>query len=174
MFTLSMNLDPILDKPGRSLTDSKTNPEKGISNIDNILKKELKTDFNPDKQLSPGKSRKIGDLNNDGKVDFDDVLILKEVLEGSRKLDESELGYADLNHDGIIDQKDLNLMINIACESRRAEDRILELQGVYNELKLKQEMGLANSDIDKMRINTIKAELEQAIADFILQGHRDH
>lgn len=65
-------------------------------------------------------------------------------------------------------------MINIACESRRAEDRILELQGVYNELKLKQEMGLANSDIDKMRINTIKAELEQAIADFILQGHRDH
>ncbi len=124
-----------------------------------------------EKEISSEKLRKPGDLNNDGEIDFEDVLILKEVLEGKRKLDQKELEYADLNRDGVVDYKDLNLMINIVIESRKAEDRVMELQGVYDALQMKQEQGLAKSGIDKARIDTVKADLEQAIADFILQSH---
>ncbi len=163
-----MNLDPLFRKVDKQLSeDNKKDPQNEITKSDQIINEWLKNE-------PYDKLRKMGDLNDDGKIDFEDVLILKEVLEGKRKLDEKEFEYADLNHDGIVDYKDLNLMINIVCESRRAEDRVMELQSAYDELKVKQEQGLANTEIDKIRINTVKAELEQAIADFILQGYEEH
>ena len=159
-----MNLDPILKNLGKHFSNSEENPEKEIDSIEHVFKRGLKDDFNLE-------SRKIGDLNNDGKIDFDDVLILKDVLDGKRKLDEKEFEYADLNHDGIIDYKDLNLMIELVFESKRAEERVSQLQGVYDELKIKESMGLASSGRDKIRIDVAKGELEQAIANFILQNH---
>lgn len=163
-----MNLDPLFRKVNKQLPeDNKKDPQEEITKLDQLINEGLKKE-------PYDKLRKTGDLNDDGKIDFEDVLILKEVLEGKRKLDEKELECADLNRDGIVDYKDLNLMINMVCESRRAEDRVMELQSVYDELKMKQEQGLANTDIDKVRISTVKADLEQAIADFILQGYEEH
>ncbi|OGI06307.1 MAG: hypothetical protein A3I68_03110 [Candidatus Melainabacteria bacterium RIFCSPLOWO2_02_FULL_35_15] len=163
-----MNLDPLFRKVNQQLPeDNKKDPQKEITKLDQIINEGLKKE-------PYDKLRKAGDLNDDGKIDFEDVLILKEVLEGKRKLDDKELECADLNRDGIVDYKDLNLMINLVCESRRAEDRVMELQSVYDELKMKQEQGLANTDMDKIRISTVKIELEQAIADFILQGYEEH
>jgi hypothetical protein len=163
-----MNLDPLFRKVNKQLPeDNKKDPQKEIIELEQIINEGFKKE-------SYDKLRKAGDLNDDGKTDFEDVLILKDVLEGRRKLDEKELECADLNHDGIVDYKDLNLMINMVCESRKAEDHVTELQSIYNELKMKQEQGLANTDIDKIRISTIKNELEQAIADFILQGYGEY
>ena len=51
------------------------------------------------------------------------------------------------------------------------ESKVNELQCVYDMMKLRQEKGLANSDVDKVRINTVKADLEQAIAKLILYGN---
>ena len=172
MFTLNTNFDPLIGKLKKYFSNDRENPEVRINNLENVFKREFKNDFDSDKQISSGKLRKIGDLNNDGKIDFDDVLLLKEVLEGKRKLDQKEFEYADLNHDGKVDYEDLNLMINIAFESRRAEDRVIELQEEYDDLIIKQENGLESPSINKMRISSVKTELEQAIADFILQVYK--
>ena len=161
MFTFNMNIDPMADKFGRHLSDKRGNLDNEINRLDHVFKEELSSE----------KLRKPGDLNDDGKVDFEDVLMLKEVLEGKRKLDQKELEYADLNRDGVVDYKDLNLMINIVIESRKAEDRVMELQGVYDQLQMKRDQGLAKSGMDKARIDTVKDNLEQAIADFILRSH---
>ena len=167
-----MNLDPILKNLGKYFSNNQDSTEEEISSLEHVFKREFREDPNSDeKELLPGKLRKIGDLNNDGKVDIDDVLALKDVLEGKRHLDEKELYYADLNQDGVVDYKDLNLMINVVFESRKAEEKVIELQGVYDELTMKQEHGLTSSNIDKVRIDTVKSELEHAIADFILQNH---
>ena len=56
--------------------------------------------------------------------------------------------------------------------TRKPEDRVSELQSAYNELSIKREQGLPGSGIDEMKMNTVKAELEQAIADLILQNHK--
>lgn len=171
MFSFNTNFDPLINKLKKHSSSDKKNPEEEISNLENVFKNELKSDFDSDKKISPGKLRKIGDLNNDGKVDFEDVLKLKEILEGKLKPNEEELECADLNHDGVVDYEDLNLMINLVVGSRRAEDRVLELQSVYDELKMNLEQGLTNPDVDRMKISAVKAELEQAIADFILQSN---
>lgn len=167
-----MNFDPIFQKLGKIFSGNKENAENEIDKIDLYLKEVLKQEFNPDKsEGSSRKERRVGDLNNDGKIDFDDVLMLKDVLEGKRELDEKELEYADLNHDGVVDYKDLNLMIDLVFESRKAEDRVMELQGVYDEMQMREEKGLASSSLDKLRMGTVKSELEQAIANFILQSY---
>ena len=167
-----MNLDPLFNKLEKHLSDDKENPDKEITRIEDLFKKELRDDFDVGREEPASmESRQIGDLNNDGKIDFDDLLVLKDILEGKFKPDEKELKFADLNRDGIVDYKDLNLMINLVIESKRAEDQISALQGVYNELTMKSEQGLANSDVDKVKINTVKDELEEAIAQFILQKH---
>ena len=61
---------------------------------------------------------------------------------------------------------------SFAPESKKSENRIIELQSVYDELKDRQEQGLTISDLDKLRINTVKSELEQAIGDSILKSHK--
>ena len=53
-----------------------------------------------------------------------------------------------------------------------AEKRIIELQRIYDELQMKQEEGAVGLNIDKIRLDTVKAEFEQAIADLILQRHK--
>jgi hypothetical protein len=160
----NMNLDPMAGKFGKHLSDKRENSDNGVNRSDHIFNNELE-------EMSSEKLRKPGDLNDDGKIDFEDVLILKEVLEGKRKLGQKELEYADLNGDGVVDYKDLNLMINLVIESRKAEDRVMELQGVYDQLQMKRDQGLAKSGMDKARIDTVKDNLEQAIADFILRSY---
>ncbi len=169
-----MNLDPIFNKLINIFSSEKETPELNINDIEHILKRKLtETPAIENIDETPQKlTYKLGDLNNDGKVDFDDVLILKDVLDGKRKLTEEELLRADLNQDGEIDYKDLNMLIDTVIESKRAEDRVMGLQGRYDELQTHHEDGTSASPMELMKINTVKAELEQAIADFILKSHK--
>ncbi|MGA7953439.1 MAG: dockerin type I repeat-containing protein [Gloeobacterales cyanobacterium] len=51
-----------------------------------------------------------GDLNDDGKVDAEDVTILEQYLKGSRLLVDQELSQADINQDGKVDSQDLEAL----------------------------------------------------------------
>ena len=81
----------------------------------------------------------------------------------------SELSNTRKNEDGIVE---LEGFLNRELRGKKAEEKVSELQDIYDELVVREEQGLANSDIDKVRISGIKAELEQAIADFILRSHK--
>ena len=157
----TMNFDPLYNK---IKNESGQNPEKDITDSE---KNKLDKDFH-------FLLRKSGDLNNDGKVDMDDILLMKDALDGKIELSEDELQCADINHDGIVDYKDFNLLINHVLESKKAEDRVYELQSTYDEMKMRRDKGQLSSHIDELRENTVKAELEQAIADFIIQNHNEN
>ena len=81
----------------------------------------------------------------------------------------SELGNIRKNEDGVAE---LEGFLHRELRGKKAEEKVSELQDIYGELVVREEQGLANSDVDKVRISGIKAELEQAIADFILQNHK--
>lgn len=155
-----MNFDPLNNRIKKEL--SKSGPNPGEARADGSIDKDFHSLL-----------RKGGDLNNDGKVDMDDILLMKDALDGKIELNEEELACADINHDGVVDYKDLNLLINHVLETKRAEERVNELQSAYEEMKAKRDKGYLSSHIDELRENTVKAELEQAIADFILQNHNE-
>lgn len=169
-----MNFDPILNKLINIFSSEKESPELNVNDIEHILKKKLAEvpDVENIDETPQKLTYKPGDLNNDGKIDFDDVLILKDALDGKRELTEEELLCADLNQDGEIDYRDLNMLIDVVIESKRAEDRVSGLQGMYDEMKTKYEDGASVPPVELMKMNTVKAELEQAIADFILKSHK--
>ncbi len=53
---------------------------------------------------------KFGDINEDGVVDVEDVvLVIKHIL-GIESFDEDQQKVADVNEDGVIDVKDVNLI----------------------------------------------------------------
>ncbi len=60
---------------------------------------------------SPGFTAQYGDLNNDGKINVQDVaLVMRHVLD-VESLDENELLYADVNGDGIVNVQDAALIM---------------------------------------------------------------
>ena len=54
----------------------------------------------------------IGDVNGEGQVTDDDVVILKSYLNNERKLSKAAIKAADVNIDGKITKKDLKVLIN--------------------------------------------------------------
>ena len=158
-----MSIDPLNQKQNPGQPEWNDTSEDDITSLESVIQRSLHLE----------RFRRPGDLNNDGKVDMDDVLMMKDVLDGKIHLDEDELKYADINHDGIVDYKDLNLMINLVLESNKAEEKVTELQSVYDEVKKKEEKGSSISNLDKVQINSAKADLEQAIADLILKRHEE-
>lgn len=62
----------------------------------------------------PGTVRecKIGDLNRDGYIDYEDLSILQEFIDGTTTLTTYQRKLADCNGDGIIDQQDVACLQN--------------------------------------------------------------
>jgi|GEM_PF-6274364 len=52
-------------------------------------------------------SRPVGDVNNDGWVDIDDILAIRGHIFGLRSLPDAALPFADLNGDGVLDIDDI-------------------------------------------------------------------
>ena len=55
-------------------------------------------------------ARKLGDINNDGAIDNEDIVILQEYINNSEVLNETLLSVADVTFDGKIDINDVNKM----------------------------------------------------------------
>ncbi|MBI3590634.1 MAG: hypothetical protein HY094_04560 [Candidatus Melainabacteria bacterium] len=61
-----------------------------------------------DNDISKPKKRKLdGDLNEDGRVDWHDVIFLEMAINGDVKLTDEQMRQLDLNHDGVVDAKDV-------------------------------------------------------------------
>ena len=62
-------------------------------------------------------NRAIGDANNDGLIDVDDVNALINVVSGISTLKPGELTYYDVTGDGMVDVDDINALINYIIEN---------------------------------------------------------
>lgn len=68
------------------------------------------------KYLLIDEERLVGDINNDGKIDVNDVTELQKHLAGHTKADDtpiitdSDLNIADITNDGIIDLRDVTAL----------------------------------------------------------------
>ncbi len=67
-------------------------------------------DPDPDPDIPPVVSGKLGDVNNDGKIDQYDYILVKRHYFETRVLSESEALRADVNKDGKVDQYDYILI----------------------------------------------------------------
>ncbi|MBR6784574.1 MAG: dockerin type I repeat-containing protein [Clostridia bacterium] len=68
------------------------------------------TDPDPDPDVPPVVSGKLGDVNNDGKIDQYDYILVKRHYFETRVLSENEALRADVNKDGKVDQYDYILI----------------------------------------------------------------
>jgi hypothetical protein len=63
---------------------------------------------------------KYGDVNNDGKVNVDDVKIIQSYLKGKMKFNDIQLEAADVNEDGEVTDEDVNLLLKyIHCDIKK-------------------------------------------------------
>ena len=61
----------------------------------------------------PGQARTVGDLNNDGQVTVEDLIIARRYLLEIQDLDQRQKESADVNKDGIINDADVQLIREI-------------------------------------------------------------
>lgn len=61
--------------------------------------------------------RAIGDANDDGDIDVEDVNALINVITGASSLEDGELTYYDVTGDGIVDVEDVNALTNFILKS---------------------------------------------------------
>lgn len=106
---------------------------------------------------------KKGDLNKDGKVDKEDLTILKEYLEGERELDEEQLKEADLNEDGVVNDEDYKLFLYGFLERRKLEERVYNLKYIYHSLFMGEKPAHSVSGIDNTDISAVRLELQIAV-----------
>ncbi|OGI18304.1 MAG: hypothetical protein A3B68_04515 [Candidatus Melainabacteria bacterium RIFCSPHIGHO2_02_FULL_34_12] len=107
--------------------------------------------------------RRHGDLNNDGKIDKEDLEILKDYLDGNKKLSEEEKEYYDVNEDGVVDEKDYQVLFSF-INRHEIEDRVRELDALYLSLIGNENSGSVVLGVDNSNIETVKAELDSAKA----------
>ena len=116
-----------------------------------------------DKALLGKSNCKNGDLNDDGKIDQDDIKILEDYLNGKKDLTENQRKCSDLNKDGVIDEKDLKILY-LFTQRRELEDRVRDLQDLYSALVGQQTPGHTVLGVDNGNMELVKAELDSATA----------
>ena len=104
--------------------------------------------------------RKKGDINEDGKVNSEDLKLLKEHLNGEKELSEEQLQYADLNDDGKVDLNDYRFFVYALTEKNHLEDRINELQVLYTALKAKDKPSNVVRGVNNSNIESVESELD--------------
>lgn len=115
-----------------------------------------------------------GDLNNDNKVDSEDLKILKDFLDGKRDLNDEQKANADMNGDNVIDKKDYALFVYALTEGNALKDKLLELQSLYANLtgnkKLDKEvLGVNNSEINSVQLEMDITKSKITTLDSIIQ-----
>ena len=60
--------------------------------------------------IIPDRTAVAGDLNNDGKLGLNDMVLLQRYALAAKQLTDKQLDMADLNDDGVCDVFDLALM----------------------------------------------------------------
>lgn len=101
----------------------------------------------------------LGDLNRDGRVDYKDLVILKNYLNGDEELTEEQSKAADVNQDGVVNQADYYLLFYGITERDKAEDKVRELQDLYVSLVGNKYLTHVVVGVDNSNINAVKAEL---------------
>lgn len=107
-----------------------------------------------------GKSKKL-DFNKDGRVDEEDMKVLKDYLDGKAALSDSDLKEADLNHDGKVDRNDLIAFVNLLDMQRQTKDKVRDLQQLYETLLAGQVSSRIVLGVDNIDIDGVKSELEK-------------
>lgn len=141
-----------------------TDNSRNTTNIDSFNN----TSFESDNPNSEGNRRKRsrGDLNDDGKVNFEDMLLLAKHLKGKTKLSAKK---ADINRDGQVNKADFDALLKIVKQAKGAtgdlnndgklDTKDLELmQRLVNEKKFVADANLkgkgqtlTSEDISKLR-----------------------
>lgn len=152
-----MNLESKLN----SIKENNLNGFQLSRNVNDLDKVFLK---NNDVKHSEHKHRKKGDVNNDGKIDNDDIKLVKDHLDGKITLDKEQLESADMDGDGKVDLRDLRLMLYRFDERSNLEDRVSQLQQLYRSLSAVHDNGTDNpiSKVDGSYLSDVKEELDNA------------
>ena len=94
---------------------SKTSNDTHITNVDSFNNASINSDNPNIEKTSPKKIR--GDLNGDGKVNFDDLLLLARNLAGKSQISAQK---ADINRDGQINRIDFDALLKIVKQQGNA------------------------------------------------------
>ena len=162
MFLLNIRPKNInLESTTDSRMENNLNRFQSSSNINDLDKTFLKGNHI---NHSEHRHHKKGDINGDGKIDIDDIKLLKDHLDGKITLDEEQLESADIDNDGKVDLKDLRLMIYRFEERRNLQDRVSHLQQLYRSLSTIHDNGSSNpvSKVDGSYLSDVKEELDNA------------
>ncbi len=147
MIILSI-ISGISDFSERKESGSTSSDENKIDNLDKTL---------------IGKLHRVGDINNDGKIDKEDIELLEDYINGEGELTEEQKANADLNGDGKIDKKDLQIL-RIFMQRRETEERVRDLEGLYSALSGEQTSAHIVLGVDNGNIESVKSELDSAKA----------
>ncbi|GEM_PF-6378150 len=124
-----------------------------------------------DKELLAKQARKKGDINDDGKIDHEDIEILKDYLGGKSELTEEQRKNSDLNQDGVVDERDFKILYSFATR-REVEDKVRDLQDLYSSLSGQHIPGHVVLNVDNENIESVKSELDSAKALLVILNKR--
>lgn len=106
----------------------------------------------------------VGDLNRDGKIDYEDLKVLRDYVKGDSELTEEQHENADVNQDGVVNENDYYFLYYGISERDKVEDRIMELESLYVTLIGGKQSASAVLGVDNSSIDAVKAELDMAKA----------
>ena len=138
-----------------------TLPQRQVDKLETILKKQVLS------KQSENKALKKFDLNGDGKVDNEDLELFNQYQEGEVEFSEEQKEAADVNNDGKVDKKDYSLFIYAILHKAEAEDKVRDLESLYNSLSKNQKPSMVVSGVDGADIKSVKFELSQAVSNLI-------
>ena len=136
-------------------------PQKQIEKVETFLRNHIE-DFSLET-----KALQKFDLNGDGKVDNEDLELFNQYQEGEVEFSEEQKEAADVNGDGAVDKKDYSLFIYAILHKAEAEDRVRDLESLYNSLSKNQKPFMVVSGVDGADIKSVKSELSQAVSNLI-------
>lgn len=134
----------------------------GVTLSDNYFIQNSTSTLTNEEEIEDLDETLLGDLNKDGRVDYKDLVILKNYLNGDEELTEEESKAADVNQDGVVNQADFYLLFYGITERDKAEDKVRELQDLYVSLIGNKYLAQVVLGVDNSNINAVKAELTRA------------
>lgn len=95
----------------------------------------------------------VGDINLDGTVDSNDVIILSKYVDGEIKLNQEQLKYADIDSDGVIGENDIEQLAHKISDFYQVGDINMDGTIDINDLTILQDGLNSAVSVNKVQLN---------------------